>query len=299
MARLLAFWLALTVCTVSAQSQYRRSPYVGAIAVACSDGRVLLSDNPDRICYPASCTKLMTAYLVLDAVKRGEVRLSDRIAHTPESLAEKPSVSGLLRGDTVTIDEALKILMVKSANDLAVLLAQHVHDRIVGASGVSGAEKVRWFVNRMNETAAALGMHNTVFVTPNGYPPPLGSKRGFDRSTARDLSLLGRSILSVHPEIVSYTKIRSLSVKSGKGMILNYTSHNNLMIGKPKSGIARNPEVDGLKTGYHNAGGSSVVITGERNGQRAVVVVVGSSSAAERDRAAGNMISDALCALDW
>jgi D-alanyl-D-alanine carboxypeptidase len=295
------FALCLIAVTAVApvQSQYRRTPYVGAVAVDCADGRVLLSDNAARACYPASCTKLMTAYLVLEEVKNGSISLSDRIGQTRESLAEKPSISGLRAGDTVTVDEALKILMVKSANDIAVMLAQHVSDRLSGSKNLSGAGKVANFVGLMNKTASAMGMKDTLFTTPNGYPPPIGSKRGFDRSTARDLSVLGRRVLIDHPEILRYTSVGNLTVKSGGGSVLCYTSHNNLMVGNRKRGIAKMREVDGLKTGYHDAGGSSIVLTGKRNGKRALVVVVGSSSAKDRDDAAGRMLSDALGALDW
>ena len=173
--------------------------------------------------------------------------------------------------------------MVKSANDVAVIVAE----RLAG----SAAE----FAKMMNAEARAIGMLDTVFVSPNGLPPPPGSKRGFDRSTAVDLAKLGNAIVKEQPELLRFTSKASAVVPGRKGAPLTLQNHNHFLW---KKGV-KMPEVDGLKTGYIDAGGSSIVLTGTRMGKRAIVVVVGSSSAKEREAAAGRMLQDALGAIAW
>ena len=265
------------------QTEHRRSPYVGAIAIEAPSGRVLLSDNATRECYPASCTKLMTARLLLKAMKAGRVRRDERLAQSRVSAAEQPSKIDLLPGETIGVDDALTALMLKSANDVAVIIAE----RLAGS--------VQEFAKVMNAEAKALGMLDTVFVSPNGLPPPPGSKRGFDRSTAVDLATLANAMLKEQPEILSYTRRASATVPGRKGAPLTLQNHNKFLW---KKGV-KMAEVDGLKTGYIDAGGSSIVLTGTRRGKRAIVVVVGSSTSAEREAAAGRMLQDALGAIAW
>jgi len=265
------------------QTAHRRSPYVGAIAVEPATGRVLFRDNADRECYPASCTKLMTARLLLKQVAEGKLTLQDRIAQTQRSAREQPSRIGLLAGETISVDDAMKALMLKSANDIAMAIAEHIGGSVEG------------FVEMMNAEARSLGMTRTVFASPNGLPPPPKSGRGFDRSTAGDLAKLGTAIVNEQPEMLEYTKLASAVVPGSKGVAVPIQNHNNFLWKKN----VKMQGVDGLKTGYIDAGGSSIVLTGTRAGKRAIVVVVGSSTAKEREAAAGRMLSDALGAITW
>lgn len=269
------------------QTDHRRIPYVGAIAIDAKSGRVLLEDNAEKECYPASCTKLMTMRLTLRAVSEGKLELDQRIFASKVSVQEKPSILGLKEGESITVRDALKAIMVKSANDVAVMLAEAV-----------GGTKER-FVEMMNQEAKALGMTKTRFVTPNGYPP-MKTRRGYDVSSARDLSKLALAIVREQPEALEYTSIKTCTidgVKNAEGSLLILENHNNLLLPRKREVWMR--EVDGLKTGYHDAGGSSIVLTGQRDGKRAIVVVVGSSSASERDRSASRMLRDALGTLAW
>lgn len=269
----------------STQTTHRRSPYVGAIAIDAASGSVLLEDNASKECYPASCTKLMTLHLALKAIKDGKLKLDDRLYASKVAIQEKPSSLGLKEGESISVKSALGAIMVKSANDVAVMLAERI-----------GGTKEK-FIVMMNEEAALLGMKNTKYVTPNGYPPG-ATKRGFDVSTAADLAKLARAIVIDQPEALEYTSIITLNipeVKARDGRLLDMQNHNNFLWKKH----LRMKEVDGLKTGYHDAGGSSIVLTGKRNGKRAIVVVTGSATAAERDAAAGKMLQDALGALVW
>ena len=138
-------------------------------------------------------------------------------------------------------------------------------------------------------------MANTHYETPNGYPPKPGSKRPFDTSTARDLVKLARAVLR-YPEIFRYTKTKLTTVTDGAGNPLKMVNHNNILV-KDKQKILNEKgesEVDGLKTGYIDAGGSSIVLTGQRNGKRAVVIVLGSQTSKLRDSAARQLMVEAL-----
>ena len=265
------------------QTAHRRSPYVGAIAIDASNGRVLLSDNADKECYPASCTKLMTARLLLKAVKEGKRNINYRIVQTKRSANEQPSRIGLLPGESISVDDALKALMLKSANDIAVAIAEDLGGTMED------------FVKMMNEEAKNLGMADTIFCSPNGLPPPPKSNRGFDRSTAADLAKLGRAIVNEQPELLKYTSLASAVISGSKGVPIQIQNHNNFLWKKN----VKLPGVDGLKTGYIDAGGSSIVLTAKRGNKRAIVVVTGSSSAPEREANAGRMLKDALDAISW
>lgn len=278
------------VASVPADTAFRRTPYLGAIALDAQTGRVLSESRPHQPCYPASCTKLMTAYLALKAVRAGELRLDDRLVQSAVSYREKPSWIGIRPGESISVDDGFKALMVQSANDVAVMFAEKL------------GGTCEHFVELMNAEAQALGMTNTHFVTPNGYPPPRGSKRGFDVSTAADLGKLALVMVKEQPEILRYTALERVTIPevlNREGEKLEMVNHNNLLVGNRRHGTAKFAGVDGLKTGYHDAGGSSLVVTATRNGKRAVVVVVGSSSAKARDDSAEQLLRDALGAIAW
>lgn len=272
------------------ETAFRRLPYVGAIAVEADSGSVLTAANADKVCYPASCTKLMTARLALRAIAEGRLKLSDRLAQSEVSYREKPSWLGIKPGVTISVEDGLKAMMVHSANDVAVMFAERLGGSVAA------------FVDQMNLEARALAMTNTVFVSPNGYPPPRGSKRGFDRSSAADLAKLAKALLAEQPEILHYTSLKRITipeVKNAKGELLQMVNHNDLLVGRSQLKIAAMGEVDGLKTGYHDAGGSSIIVTGKRNGKRVIVVVVGSATRLARDESATQLLFDALGAVAW
>lgn len=295
--------VTLFAAVANPTSPYVRTPYVGTISVNAEDGAVLSEDNADGKAYPASVTKLMTAYLVFDDIKAGKLNLSDTVVASPvKSKADahfrQPSCTGLRTGEKMTVDEMLKALMVNSANDAAIFLAEK-------CSG-----DVKTFVERMNAKAEKLGMKSTKYFNPNGLPPPPWAKeRCFNYSTCRDLAKMAVALLKVHPEILDYTSLKTWDVTvMGRPFLdgrtrqqIRWVNHNNVMV-KDKLKVM-NPDgtesVDGLKTGYINAGGSSVVITGKRKDKRVIAVVLGSASAKERDNAAADLVSDALTALVW
>ena len=270
---------------------HRRDPYVGAISADAKTGKVLFESGADAEAYPASVTKLMTALLVLEDVKAGRYALTDRVVATPEAYYSESSWVGIKAGQSMTVDDLLMSLLVMSANDAAIML------------GVKSAGSLDAFVARMNERARQLGMTHTCYYNPNGLPPNAGKRypwKQFNRTTARDQLKLALAIIKL-PQIFRYTSSKTATVTDGNGKPLKMLNHNRIL--RMDKFHIINPDgteaVDGLKTGYINAGGSSIVITGKRNGHRAVVVVLGSASSDIREAQASRLLSDALGAIAW
>lgn len=275
----------------AAQTPFRKDPYVGALAIDAQTGRVLFADGAGLQARPASVTKLMTALLVLEDVKAGRYGLDTMVSASPMALKMEPSVIGFFDGKppkpvSWSVDTLLYALMVRSANDAAVALAEH------------SAGSLAAFVDRMNEKAKSLGMAGTVYHNPNGLPPNASRRypwKSFNVTTCIDQAKLAREIVTKHPEMLKYTSKKTWTMPNGQTII----NHNNVM--RMDKWKIVNPDgseaVDGLKTGYIDAGGSSVVLTGKRNGRRAVVVVLGSASAALRDSNARTLMEDALSSL--
>jgi len=272
-----------------AQNAHRRSPYVGALSANAETGEILFADNADAEAYPASVTKLMTALLVLEDIEAKKYTFETRVTATDEVYKCEPSVVGLKAGQSMTVDDLLMSLMVKSANDAAIAL------------GVNSAGSLDAFVERMNARAAELGMAHTRYYNPTGLPPKKSNgTKAFNVTTCSDQLKLARRILTM-PRILRYTATKIGEVTDGRGEKLRFVNHNNVLVKDKRKVI--NPDgseaVDGLKTGYIDAGGSSVVLTGKRKGKRAIVIVLGSSSSGERDENAARLLEDALGAIAW
>ena len=273
------------------RAAHRRDPYVGAISADAKTGKVMFEDCADAEAYPASVTKLMTALLVLEDVKAGKYALSDSVTATPEAYYSESSWVGIKAGQSMTVDDLLMSLLVMSANDAAVML------------GVKSAGSLDAFVTRMNERTKELGMANTRYFNPSGLPPSSRRRypwKSFNRSTARDQLKLALEVIK-HPEVFRYTSSKTATVTDGNGKPLKMMNHNRIL--RMDKFHLLNPDgteaVDGLKTGYIDAGGSSIVITGKRNGRRAIVVVLGSASSDLRETHAARLLNDALGALAW
>ena len=257
-----------------------RDPYVGAISMDASTGEIFVSDHADRPGYPASTTKLMTLLLVLEDIESGRCKTNEYAEASQFAAAQIPSSVGLRPGQKMTVDDLLMALMVKSANDAAVVLAEHAEGSVAA------------FVARMNRRAAQLGMTRTRFESPNGLSPDKVNKRGFDISTAHDLAILACEIVK-HPQTFRYTSRATASVTDGSGNPLVLQSHNRFLTNRR----LKIPGVDGLKTGYTDKGGSSIVLTAKRGERRVIAVVLGSSSRETRETEAHRLISDAADAV--
>lgn len=282
-----------------------RAPYRGAMAVDADSGRVLFADLENNTAYPASVTKLMTFLLVLEDVQAGHYGLGDKVAASAYAASMEPSSVGLRPGQTMTVDDLLYSIMVKSANDAAVALAEHAAWRRRGGQGVippetRGRALVDAFVDRMNRRAKELGMLSTRYASPNGLPPLASERRGFDTSTAADIAKLCRRVVGMR-QALKYTSCASHTVTDGSGKPLSLSTHNYFLPGsRDKDGYARPVAgCDGLKTGFTAASGSSIALTASRDGRRVVVVVLGSAGRNARETAAGRILRDALDAVSW
>jgi D-alanyl-D-alanine carboxypeptidase len=222
-----------------------------ALVIEVDSGKVLYAERATDPWYPASITKLMTAYVALSAVREGKVSIDTPLTISEVAHATPPSKMGFPPGTEVTLDNALKIIMVKSANDVSIAIAE----------GIGGS--VEGFADMMNATAQRLGMRESHFVNPHGLPDER------QHTSARDMAILGRALLRDFPEHAGYFRIGA--IKFGRRVMKN---HNGLM--------GRYPGADGMKTGFICASGFNVVASATRNGRRLITVVMGSTSAAER-----------------
>ena len=223
-------------------------------------GTVLHENDAGRPWYPASLTKLMTGYVVFHALKSGQLTLESKIKVTANARAEPPSKVGLPLGTEVSVDWALQALMVRSANDMAVVLAE----------GVGGSEAN--FVRMMNDAARRLAMTGSYFSNPNGLP----DRRNV--TTARDMGLLARAIIREFPEHQKY--FDAPHVKMGKRRLRN---RNATFLKIMKEG-------DGMKTGFICNSGFNVVASATRKKRRLVAVVLGSNSGAVRAKTASALL---------
>ena len=217
------------------------------LVVEADTGKVLQADNATYPWYPASVTKLMTAYVTLKAVKDGHITLDTLFTVSPVAASQSPSKMGFRPGTQVTVDNALKMMLVKSANDMAVVLAEGVGGSIDGFSA------------QMNEAAQRLGMTQSSYVNPNGLPAD------GQITSARDLAILARAIIRDLPEYEYFVHIPS--IRFGRKVTQNF----NKLIG-------RYPGADGFKTGFICASGYNLVASATRNGKRLIAVVLGASS---------------------
>ena len=221
------------------------------LLIEADSGKVLHAENATYPWYPASVTKILTAYITLTAVKSGRLSLDSLITFSPRAAAQAPSKIGFKPGTQVTIDNALKMLFVKSANDIAYVLAE----------GVGGS--VEKFADEMNATSRRLGMTQSHWVNPNGLPADE------QVTSARDLAILARAMLKDFPEYEYYWHIPAIQL--GKKVMRN----TNSLIG-------RYPGADGMKTGFICASGFNLVATATRNNKKLIAVVLGSPSSAVR-----------------
>jgi len=247
-------------------------PYLGAIVVDAATGQVLIQNNADAPGFPASVIKLMDMMVVLDRLASGQLSLSNSVTVTAEASKVGGSQVYLAEKESFSLEDLMYALMVQSANDSAMAIALHV-------GGTAGG-----FVDMMNRKAEELGMTNTQFHSVHGLPPAAGQKS--DTSTARDLAVLARALISQHPDILKYTATQVRPFRDGKFIMRN---HNHLLTSV--SGC------DGMKTGFITAGGFSMVATAQRGGRRVIAVVLGSRDRKVRDAAAAELISKGFAAL--
>jgi D-alanyl-D-alanine carboxypeptidase len=241
-----------------------------SILIDVDSGKVLRADNATYPWYPASTTKLMTLYMTLSAVRDNRITFDTLFTVSRNANLQAPVKMGLPVGTQVTVDNALKMMMVKSANDMAVVLAE----------GVGGS--VDDFAQQMTDTAHKLGMSESNFVNPNGLPAD------GQITSARDLAILARALIREFPDYSFYWHVPA--IKFGKRIVRNY----NPLLG-------RYPGADGMKTGFICASGFNLVATATRNNKRLIAVVLGAPSGAARAIKAAEMLESGFSQnpLSW
>ncbi|MET0259223.1 MAG: D-alanyl-D-alanine carboxypeptidase family protein, partial [Methylobacterium sp.] len=223
-----------------------------SIVIDANNGKVLFSKNADENRYPASLTKMMTLYMMFDALESGRAQLSTPMKVSAYAAARPPSKLGMKVGSSLSVEEAIMSLVTRSANDAAVVIGEYL----------GGTETQ--FAEMMTAKARRLGMSRTVFRNANGLPNPA------QHTTARDMATLGIALREHFPQYYKYFGTRSFNFR---GQVIG--NHNRL--------LGRVQGVDGIKTGYINASGFNLVTSVVRGDKRLVAVVMGGRTSRARD----------------
>ena len=258
---ILGFWNGLFALSFGLGLGFAAGPVSAAPAfvIDAGDGSVLYAEDPDVSWYPASLTKLMTAYVVFELLKKGDASPDSEFVISPHANAQPKSRLGLGAGKRISIRDALHALIILSANDIAVALAE----------AVSGSEDE--FVEEMNQTAIRLGMLHTQFANANGLP-----KDG-QATTARDMALLARAIIKQYPD---WLPVFAKPIADVAGHEIR--THNTL--------LEHFDGADGMKTGFTCGAGYNIVASATRNGRKLVAVVLGERSKGERSTKAMKLL---------
>lgn len=252
--------LAVTAVSISplspissmVEAQSSDNARYAAIVVDAQTGEVLFARRADDPRYPASVTKMMTLYLTFEALEAGRVKLDDIVTVSPLAASQPPSKLGLAAGQTIRFDDAMRATTVRSCNDMAMVLAEHV-----------GGSQAR-FAAMATLKARQLGMTQTNYVNPNGLPDSR------QVTSARDLAILARAIMRDYPQYYSYFGLHDWAFQGR-----DYRNTNGLLLG--------GDGYDGIKTGFTNASGYNLAASAVRNHRRIIVIVMGGRSSATRN----------------
>lgn len=256
---ILMFCLLFPVC-VSAQTR------TASLLIEAETGRVLFSENATEKRYPASLTKMMTLYLVFDALEKGEIQMDQLFTVSKKAAGQPRSRMGLKENSTISVENLIFAMISRSANDAAVVIAE----------GMAGSEAQ--FADKMTRVARELGMKNTRFKNASG----LHNKDQV--TTAQDIAILSKALIQHFPKYYKLFSVRGF--RYGR----RYYGNHNLVARYYKGG-------DGLKTGYVDASGYHVVGSAKRDGKRLIGVVLGRNSVRERDRHIFKLLDSGFAAL--
>lgn len=236
---------------------------LAAIVVDANSGRVLYGRNEHEQRHPASVTKVMTLYLLFEQLERGRLRLDSPLMISSHAAAQAPSKLGLSPGETIEVEDAIKAVVTKSANDIAVAIAENI----------GGDEDS--FARTMTAKARQLGMRDTHFANASGLPDSR------QLTTAQDLAVLGRAIQDRFPRYYRYFSTHVFAYGGAR-----HRNHNHL--------LGRVEGVDGIKTGYTRASGFNLLTSVRRGGRHIVAVVLGGRTAGARDHAMASLIEERI-----
>ena len=260
----LIFLLALALNVAGLQLGHART--VTSFVMDADTGKVLHAYRPDTKVYPASLTKIMTLYMTFEALKTGKLKANQKLTVSREATRTRPSWLALKPGQTLTVDQAIRGLVIKSANDAARVLAE----------AIAGSETK--FAQRMTAKARKIGMKKTVFRNASGLP------NRSQVTTARDMSILGLRMIQDFPQYYAYFSQRSF--KFGKSTFRN---HNKLLTDYPGT--------DGIKTGFINASGFNLVASVKRYDRRLIGVVIGGRTGKSRNARMIKLLDNAFLKL--
>ncbi|WP_424814093.1 D-alanyl-D-alanine carboxypeptidase family protein [Roseococcus sp. YIM B11640] len=259
--------LALGLLSVRAEAQITQSLRYSGIVVDMRTGNTLIAEAADEPRHPASLTKMMTLYLLFEALRDGRVSLSSPVVVSAEAASRPPSKLGVPAGGSISVESAILALVTRSANDIATA---------VGEMLANGDEDS--FARMMTQRARSLGMSRTTFRNASGLPDP-------DQiTTARDMTQLGRRLIQDFPDRYHYFG-------------LTHFAHGNRMIRNHNGMLRDYPGADGIKTGYINASGFNIVTSAQRDGVRLVGAVFGGNSWAQRNNRMAELLDDGFARL--
>ncbi|MCP1200726.1 D-alanyl-D-alanine carboxypeptidase family protein [Notoacmeibacter sp. MSK16QG-6] len=245
--------------TMPAETRAPLSARYAAHVVDVGSGRVVLTQDANAVRYPASLTKMMTLYMLFDAIEAGRIDRGATIPVSAYAAAKPPSKLGLKAGDQISVDTAIRALAVKSANDVAAAVGEHLY----------GSETA--FAQAMTSRARQLGLRSTRFVNASGLPD------AGQVTTAADMTTLGILLMTNHQRYYPYFSQREFTFRGR-----TIRGHNHLL---------KDPGVDGIKTGYIRASGFNIVTSVKKGPRRYVVTVMGGDSARERDERVRQIIA--------
>ena len=254
--------LALALCILAISQVFAAEEAharYASIVIDAETGEVLRSRNADIRRYPASLTKMMTLYLLFEAIDNGKFSLDSKLKVSKRAAGQSPSKLGLRAGSTIRAEDAIKALIVKSANDIAVVVAEAL-----------GGTEVE-FARKMTRKAKALGMSRTAFRNASGLP------NRKQRSTARDMARLAQALMRDFPHRYHYFDDQRFRYKGRE-----HRSPNRL--------LGRYRGMDGIKTGYIRASGFNLVASAERDGRRVIAVVFGGKTSRSRNAHMANLL---------
>ncbi len=263
---LLLITLILSKNVVSAKKvNHYRSHYKSSLLADVESGRILYHDRMHQIIYPASLVKMMVSLIVLEEIDAGRISLQDSVKVSRWASKIGGHQVYLKEGEVFKLEELMKAIVISSANDASVAIAEYV----------SGKDKQ--FIKKMNYRAVAIGMKKTRFFSVHGLPP--GRGQSLDESTAFDMYLLAMELLK-HPQYLRWSSIRLDNFRNGTFQLLN-TNHR----------LIRNYKgMDGMKTGYHRRAGFNLVSTAEREGQRFISIIMGAKNSRVRSKSVTHLL---------
>ena len=252
--------MIIAFCFIAIPVMAIPAPYA-AMVIDARSGKVLHSRNADTRLHPASLTKMMTLYVVFDAVEKGEISLDTRVKISRKAASEPPSKLGLRAGSEIRLRHLIRAAAIKSANDASTALAE----------AISGSEAA--FARRMNRMAKAMGMTKTTFRNAHGL-----TEQGH-MSTARDMTTLGRHLFYDFPEYYNIFSRRTTDAG-----IKKVANTNRRFLNAYRG-------ADGIKTGYTRAAGFNLVASAERNGERIIATMFGGRSTAQRNARVAELLN--------